>query len=352
MSKFAKGFKDFTSDDITTIRDTLHEAIPITGTICSGTYVAGAVEQNIFNNPRDLFQSVYDYPYLSSSANHIFDIAIGYPSALSHSANTGNARKINIYNQFAQVLMGFDITGSVIQFDRDGNLDSGEKITQAYFVNFSRLLAKDEIKKQSFSLQVLTGGVATAPEDILTIQDHGAKNNYRTNGAVGEYGILYTGSAAAAGTGVGLVFYQAGVAVLSASVFDGNTAGYLGTHPLGTAVTYNNAHSMVTGSSITGSADAFRNRLYNISFNNTIDINSTVYFCRLNHGEFNYSSNRTYLSESKIVVKDLPPELPRSFITTVGLYSADNELLAVAKTSQALEKSPKNEIVIQVRLDT
>jgi len=78
-----------------------------------------------------------------------------------------------------------------------------------------------------------------------------------------------------------------------------------------------------------------------------------VYFCRLNHGEFNCSSNSSYTdADGKIVVKDLPSQLPKAYVTTIGLYSADNELLAVAKTSQALEKSPKNEIVIQVRLDT
>jgi hypothetical protein len=371
MSTFAKGFKDFSSDDISYVRDTLHEAIPITGSIISGTYDNGAgTEYNIKNNSRDLFQSVYDYPYLSSSANQIFDITIGYSTNLSGTFKEaeGNARKLNIYNQMAQVCMGFDETGSVRRFDRDGDLTTGTKIDEAFFINFARILTKDEIKKQSFSLQLLTGGVcnladsAGGPQKVLTIQDHGARTNYRTNAAVGEYGILYTGSAAAAGSGVGLVFYQAGIAVVSSSVFsvNGDAASeesaipskrdYLGPN-IPEATNNFTVRGLFLSSSITGAATALRNRIYNISFNNSIDINSTIYFCRANHNEFNYSSNPTYLSSSKIVVKDLPYELPRSFITTVGLYSADNELLAVAKLSEPVQKSPKNTLQFQVRLD-
>ena len=77
-----------------------------------------------------------------------------------------------------------------------------------------------------------------------------------------------------------------------------------------------------------------------------------MYFCRANHNEFNYSSNPTYMTASKIRVKGnniLTP--PRSYMTTVGLYSADNELLAVAKLSEPLRKDPTNETTLRVRLD-
>ena len=82
------------SDDVTTTRTLLHESIPLTGTIVSGTYS----DLNIKNYSHGQFQSVYDYPYLSSSANHIFDITCGYSSKSSLSGTTiQNAKKINIY---------------------------------------------------------------------------------------------------------------------------------------------------------------------------------------------------------------------------------------------------------------
>jgi hypothetical protein len=88
-----------------------------------------------------------------------------------------------------------------------------------------------------------------------------------------------------------------------------------------------------------------------MAFNNTTELNSTIYFARLNNNEFNYSANPTYLNESKIRVKETTLDAPVSYITTVGLYSADNELLAQAKLSEPVRKDPTNEFVLRVRLD-
>ena len=98
-------------------------------------------------------------------------------------------------------------------------------------------------------------------------------------------------------------------------------------------------------------ANNFRKRVENISFNNTTELQSSIYFCRAGHNEFNYSGNPSYLSSSKIVVKDESTDTPISYITTVGLYSEENELLAVAKLSEPLRKTPETEYVLRVRLD-
>ena len=108
---------------------------------------------------------------------------------------------------------------------------------------------------------------------------------------------------------------------------------------------------MMISSSITNIADGVRNRIYNIEFNNTTELNSTIYFCRINNNDYNYSSNPTYLSDSQIVVKKTHSDEPITYMTTVGLYSASNELLAVAKLSEPLKKTPSNEFTLRVRLD-
>ena len=197
-------YKTFNSSDRTTTRTLLHESIPITGTLVSGTYHpyndTGPVArgQNIKTFAHGIFQSVYDYPFLSSSANHIFDIAVGYSSTspLSGAASTQNAKKINLYNQMAQVLSGYDTNGNVRPFDADGTLSSGEKIKDAIFVNFSRLLVKDEVKKGSFSMIIGTGSDPTLTSSFeqhtraVTINDSGAETSYKVNSPAGEYGIL------------------------------------------------------------------------------------------------------------------------------------------------------------------
>lgn len=228
----------------------------------------------------------------------------------------------------AQVLVGYDQDGNILDFDRDGDLTGGDKIGNCVFINYSRLLYKDEIKKGNFSISINSGS------SVITLADHGAENDYRINSPAGEYGILYTSSLSAAGTGVGLIYYQAGVAVISASapIFD--------------------AFSTFSGTlSISGTADNVRSVWEDNDFNNTTELNSTIYFCRASHNEFNYSTNPTYLSESQIRVKQETTDNPVSYITTVGLYSADNELLAVAKLSEPLKKDPTNELTLRLRLD-
>jgi hypothetical protein len=361
------------SRDIVSTRSLLHEAIPITGSIVSGTYVNDA---NIKNYSHGMFQSVYDYPYLSSSANHIFDLTLGYASDSSLSGATAvtmQPKKINLYNEMAQVLMGFDYTGSVVQFDEDGDLSAGgTKLKECFFMNFARLLNKDEVKKGTFSLELGVSASFTQPfhTDRVKLADTDAATEFKVNANAGEYGILYATNTAGdeliKGTGfgtkavkAGLIFYQAGVAVVTGGIFAGSIRGGLlsGSGPNQGCLMTNAAggslvvNQILTGSAISSSCDNFRHRVYNMSFNNTTELNSTVHFCRVDNKDFNYSANPTYLSASKIRVKEGVTDPPISYITTVGLYSPDNELLAVAKLSEPLKKDPTEELVLRVRLD-
>lgn len=358
----ATTFKTLLNSDIANTRTLLHEAIPITGTIVSGTYqgTAAGPEENIKTFAHGMFEAVFDYPFLSSSANHIFDITAGYSaqSDLSAASNTQNAKKINIYNQHAQVLVGYDATGSIQEFDQDGDIaGGGTKMREAFFVNFARLLTKDEIKKDSFRLKLYAtaSGINSANirGHLETIGDYGATTDYKVNSPAGEYGLLYTASSDPKGDVVGHVYYQAGVAVVTASYFTGAFgdpgATDASVDPKTLARQVNN---ILTGSTITECANGFRFAVDNVEFNNTTELNSTIYFCRANTQDYNYSSNPTYLTASKIRVKnDNPKAEPVSYITTVGLYSADNELLAVAKLSEPLKKTPSNELTLRVRLD-
>ena len=340
----AKTFKPMLGDDIVTTRTLLHEAIPITGTISSGTYINAGSDTNIKTFSHGMFESVYDYPYLSSSANHIFDLTYGCSSNASSSANTQNAKKLNIYNQMAQVLFGYDISGNIRNFESDGIVNGSNAMDQCFFVNFSRLLTKDEVKKNSFRFTVYTSGTivgdGSGRNTKLTIGDYGSATEYRTSPS-GDYAMIYTSSATTnTGSGVGLLFYQAGIAVLTASVdlFSGS------------ATTWDPS-LWATTTEISGVANNVREVWDDVDFNNTIELNSAIYFCRVNHNEYNYSANPTYVSGSKIVVKNNVSDLPVTYITSVGLYSPDNELLAVAKLSEPIRKDPNTELTLRVRLD-
>ena len=390
----ATTFKTVLNDDKTTTRTLLHEAIPITGSILSGTYPEpGSAGSSIKQYSHGMFQSVHDYPFLSSSANHIFDMTCGFHADSSiytdavASGSTEYNKKNNIYNQMAQTLMGYDATGSILKFDIDGNIAAGgAKYTDVFFVNFARLLAKDEIKKGSFEIQIGVSGAFMTGQSAgdgsvfaksLTIKDDGAATSYFVNSPAGEYGILkvtnddthgvgsgggpgFIEDAAAYSSSVGLLFYQAGIAVLTKDIFTvfsaGNQSGRIssGSAESSMSMTRVGEQSMNTllhAGSINAINNAFRHRIKKISFNNTTELNSTIYFCRVNANEFNYSSNPTYLSSSQLRVKRTSTDAPVSYFTTVGLYSADNELLAVAKLSEPMRKDPTTDVTVRVRLD-
>ena len=262
----------------------------------------------------------------------------------------------------AQYLVGYDITGSIKTFRLPTN---NVELSEVYFLNFARLLSKDEIKKGSFTLDLgvgrtvlfaqggaighspfNSGGAATNGPSILQLTDFSGSSGYSVDSPAGEYGVLYaTQSISRIGTvpfnlqannvreAVGLIYY-AGHGVQSQGLNRDQTSA-----------------QAFTGSTMEDHANGFRNKISNISFNNTTELNSTIYFCRVNHNDFNYSSNPTYLTGSRLRIKNMSSDVPVSDITTVGMYSADNELLAVAKLSEPLRKDPTNELTLRVRLD-
>tara|TARA_Y100001963_G_scaffold81155_1_gene112575 strand:+ start:4105 stop:5250 length:1146 start_codon:yes stop_codon:yes gene_type:complete len=368
--------------DVTTTRTLLHEIIPLTGTIIAGTYGTFPDEENIKNFTHGMFQSVYDYPYLSSSANHIFDVTCGYDesSIVSASTNTQNSKKINLYNQFSQILLGYDaISGNVEIFESDLDITdntSTEQMKSCFFISLSRLLTKDQIKKGSFSLELGRGPASAAMTSRITLQDLRANVDGTQVGSSigGDYGVLYdstgSGDSSTNTSSYGVVFYQAGIVVLSSSIWDnvvtgaswtggGSVTGISdfatgstsmtgaasGTGPARTAL------QMIATGAISGTCSAIRNRIYNLSYNNTTEINSTIYFCRAPVNKFNYSANPTYVNESKIRVKQRASDTPMAYVTTIGLYNVNNELLATAKLSEPLKKDPSNELTLRVRLD-
>ena len=72
------------------------------------------------------------------------------------------------------------------------------------------------------------------------------------------------------------------------------------------------------------------------------------------NNEFNATTNETFYTESISGVKQVIAGLasdPKTYITTVGLYNSDTELLAIAKLSRPILKSTSREALIKVKLD-
>ena len=114
MAQFGKKFN---ANDKTSVTTLLHEAIPLTGTLVSGTYGTFPDDTNVRTYTHGMFQSVFDYPFLSSSANHIYDLSVGFHTSTVADATELSAadkrKRVNVYNSMAQVLAGFDQNGDL-----------------------------------------------------------------------------------------------------------------------------------------------------------------------------------------------------------------------------------------------
>lgn len=339
-------YKTITADQVQSVKESIYEAIPITGTLLSGTYGTWPNDTNVlkFTASHGLFESVYDYPYASSSANHIMDITFGLRSG-SLTPVVQSTEKYRIYTQMAQTLLGFDATGSVRNFTLDGTTP----VNSALFFNYSRLLTKDGIKVGTFSGTIGLGAIATPFSTTFDIKDNSTgltTDSVNVDSPAGQYWYIYTGSTYTVSDRVGMVFYQAGIAMLNlgSDILDTQTV----SSSLGGEDAYPNYAS---SGSITEIADGWRRYVKNLQFQNSVQINSTIYSCQVGLNEFNYSANPTYTTASQIRVKSEAADPSISYITTVGLYSDDNQLLAVAKLSEPLKKDPSSAINLRVRLD-
>jgi len=80
-------------------------------------------------------------------------------------------------------------------------------------------------------------------------------------------------------------------------------------------------------------------------------VTSQYYFTRIRNQEFNYTTNASFIENDGTLSFSSMNDNPRVYITTVGLYNDNNELVAVAKLSQPLAKDFTKEALIKVKLD-
>ena len=174
---------------------------------------------------------------------------------------------------------------------------------------------------------------------VATVNEGGRVFNI-VSGSIGTgTAVINTTAAAQTGGALGMFYPDLGIILLNATSMD-DVAGFgTGRNPDAFA---NNPRKffdkLVTGA--------------NTQFRREEEISSTNFFCRVPNKQYNFTSNPTFFTGSDgsltnpSYFKD-----PKVFITQVGLYNDDNELLAIAKLSKPVLKSYSREAIIKVKLD-
>ena len=397
------------SSDIKTSKSNLNQMVDVVEECISGSttrkayqvFVTGGVGPGVTSS---LFQTVYDQDFSLQTSNPVLDMTIGLfedsDTVVSCSTGTDTAgkmlfpsnslmmrEKVNIYKQYAQLLLGNASSRFTAPYR---NATVSDNIDEALFISFKRLFARDSIKRDSFAMRFYTSASeATLESDMKNVDitsesgsmiytDVGSSVNIMSSFG-GEVGNVV--KATATGQSVGLLFYQQGIAVFDLKKITSGSQKMSGSIPAVTKEIVNGvAGRACIGSRETpgsnpnakfipdfltsGSIDTIVDHLAmtrfqsgsntGITFQNITKINSTLAFCRATADEFNYSSNPTYVgTDNSIQVIDLAQTGERAFsyVTGVGLYNANGDLLAVAKLSRPVEKNDAKDLTIRVRLD-
>lgn len=298
----------------------------------------------------------------------------GSSNGLSSIGNNVSESKA-LYSQYKQLLLEpednlFEFISKFDGLDNDGNTISTytETSDYIYVLNINRSRFKEKLAPGSWQLSLRATDVQTglpSGSQVTTLVDETIGELYllgtslsRTGPGGSFYYVysgsltngLYTGNNSA--TPYGIVYPDAGLIVLNGTALDASASINTKRSPAIGESSYNSLRlfNSISGAMEVSSDNSFKGRTLE-------SINSTIYFARVGNGEFNFSNNVSYYqtgSEQYIKPLMLATEDKYkniTYITTVGLYNDNKDLLAVAKLSKPVGKTSDSEMIIKIKLD-
>lgn len=242
----------------------------------------------------------------TTSSNDLFDISWG-------GLNAADSSSLAMYRQFANTLLDSDTTLFTISGSSVANSIIALSVKRANF--------KEKLDPGNWEFSVYSGSATMSfTDNSSTTTSTKTIVGERLNIVSGSINNLYSDTSP-----WGWVYPDLGIFILDGDKFSGSTD-------------YSSSVDFLNN------LDTFQAR----SEQRLKDIN---YFCRIYNKEYNYSNNPTFVtgSDGSFRFSTFSKE-PYVYVTTIGLYNDNNELLAVARTSVPLQKNFSSERVVTVKL--
>ena len=320
----------------------------LTAAYTSSTQVAAA--------SGDYYYNVYNAdPGTDTTAEVQFGVAYGHVNgsgsvSLANSDDALLASKAN-YAQYKSVIL--DPTDSKFSFENGvgTKVDSND----IYAINVNRARYREKMDPGNWSLTLTgTGGTHTF------IDDSGKKFG-DTLGKAGRVFKVVSGSlnlgtedeatinstVSSGDVGFGLFYPDRGIILLSPAALEDAVGN----------INVNGALVSIAGSASTSAEQENHKILVNainvggdFQARRTENVSTQHFFVRATNREFNYSNNPTYVNATGKFAETSFETNPKTYISTIGLLNDANEMIAVAKTSQPIEKSFDKEVLIKVKL--
>jgi len=330
------------SDVVTNVKDTVSSGMWADGASSITTFFTSSTQSG---SSADYYLDVYSAnPQSDSTAKPQFSVAYGHfngSGSLGAVGVDGNRASAAIYRQLTNTLLGpteekFTFAGS------------GANITPdyVYAISIARQQLREKMDPGNWEIHISGSG----NKKYKFIDDSGATSNPTVNQGGRVFNIVsgsisggttstHTAAASQGNGAYGLFYPDLGILVFNGPALNASAS-------LSTNTTSNTA-----GGNVVEFYEDIRVASYFQARREEV-ITSQHYFCRVPNKEFNFSSNPTFTSGSNgdFTVSSFFKN-PKSFITQVGLYNDNNELLAIAKLSKPLQKNYSKEAIIKVKLD-
>jgi hypothetical protein len=280
----------------------------------------------------EYYLDVYQGNPLTSTSSVQFDIQYGHlygsGSVPINTNVVGYSPSRIVYGQYRNLVYGTETTN----FSFDGGTTTANQI---YIINVSRDRYKQSLHPSSLNLTLKSGSATiylTDDSNTTSLTRFIGENRiyYIISGSNGNYCTSCN-----SGSIYGMMLPDLGIIVLDAS---GSLTPYISASSLGTSTAQNN-HTRLFKS------------LVSCSLQSEEVISSRYFFTRVKNSEFNYTTNPSIIDNNGNILYTTLINNPQTYITTVGMYNDNNELLAVAKLSKPLTKDFTKEALIRIKLD-
>lgn len=268
-----------------------------------------------------------------------YPFEIYYPSgsfALTCKMSDGGSTSTlsNIHNVSDRIHVILQKTGSLMQLCINGVVAGSTNAPKGNFHNNADVfLGSLGLNSNSIGNKGFVGAI-----DEFFIFNKALNSTERTTLSTTSYDVLMSTNTNA----VGNVFYEHGIIVIS----DPRPKYGKGIYRMFNDKVYN----YLTGQTQQGNLTEFY-----LEFNSTVTLYEHEYICKLKEDEFNFTSNPTIREDNNVNSEVPKPIVSNShfapYITTVGLYTKNGELVAVGKLGTPIKKRDDVDLNLIIRFD-
>lgn len=291
-----------------------------TSSNATSSYYVEVYKTSLSVNPSASVQFSVEYGHISGSGSNALNSLV-----------PGISPTRIVYGQYRNLVYGTEETA----FNFNGAISE-----HIFVININRSRYKESLRPGSFNLKLTSGSnslVLTDNSRDVSTTSFIDSNRYYTI-VSGSNGNQSTSSLNTASGSYGIFLPDIGIIILNPRALQLTPA--LGGLSL-----------------LTGSSD--NNKMFydiiqsggNFKLQSQETVSSRFFFTRVKNQEYNYTTNPSVIDDRGNLLYDTLIDNPQTYVTTVGLYNDNNELLAVAKMSRPLIKDFTKELLLRVKLE-